>query len=113
MHNPWKCPDCKTWMRGDVTEHRCDPPQYGAVTVTPRPNPSPGSGWTYPLYQCAHCFGYHTGYHACWTVNPGQVWTTPTNTTGGGLTVGTVELGSPGNDLSANSVSWTQFRDAS
>ena len=22
---PWRCPECKTWIRADVTEHRCGP----------------------------------------------------------------------------------------
>jgi len=23
---PWKCPDCATWMAPGVTTHKCDPP---------------------------------------------------------------------------------------
>jgi hypothetical protein len=25
MADPWRCPACKTWIRADVTEHRCPP----------------------------------------------------------------------------------------
>ena len=31
---PWQCPSCKTWMRGDVTEHRCDDTGAGAPATT-------------------------------------------------------------------------------
>lgn len=43
MADPWQCPACKTWIRGEVTEHRC-PPQEGVVAVpTVWPGGAPGS----------------------------------------------------------------------
>ena len=36
---PWQCPACKTWVRGDVTEHRCGP-DGGVTAEVPAPAPS-------------------------------------------------------------------------
>jgi len=33
MADPWRCPECKTWIRADVTEHRC-PPDDAVPAVT-------------------------------------------------------------------------------
>lgn len=38
--DPWQCPACKTWIRGDVAEHRC-PPDGGVTAKVP---PSGGGG---------------------------------------------------------------------
>jgi hypothetical protein len=41
MADPWQCPACKTWIRGDVAEHRC--PDGGTPAVPPRrPDDDPG-----------------------------------------------------------------------
>ena len=53
MTEPWQCPACKTWIRGDVTEHRC-PPQEGVGAEPIGPSPyspttfvwSPPPGWS-------------------------------------------------------------------
>ena len=45
MSEPWKCPDCGTWLAPRVTEHRCDPPQGGtAATRIFPPGPAGSTG---------------------------------------------------------------------
>jgi hypothetical protein len=41
---PWRCPDCLTWIAPHVTEHRCDPPA-AMVSVTSIDPPGSGSGF--------------------------------------------------------------------
>jgi hypothetical protein len=43
MTGPWQCPDCKTWIRADVTEHRCGP-GTGSVPAVPAIPPGGGAG---------------------------------------------------------------------
>jgi hypothetical protein len=42
MSEPWKCPECSTWLAPHVSEHRCDPPTAG-VTALPYIGDPPGS----------------------------------------------------------------------
>lgn len=41
MAEPWQCPACKTWIRPDVTEHRCE---GGSAVPAIVPGPSPTGG---------------------------------------------------------------------
>lgn len=53
MADPWQCPACKTWIRPDVTEHRCPPPD-GVLAVTGpfiTPGGAPRSITTNPYQQ--------------------------------------------------------------
>lgn len=47
---PWQCPACKTWIRADVTEHRCEPGAGGsAVPAIPTGGGGGGSvTWSMP-----------------------------------------------------------------
>jgi hypothetical protein len=45
MSEPWKCPECGTWLAPRVPEHRCDPPgTAGVVTQILPPGPAGSTG---------------------------------------------------------------------
>jgi len=69
QNQPWKCPDCRTWIAPDVKEHRCDG-QGAGVSVTPYPPPVYVLPYWPHLSRCQACGVYFAGYHACWTLNP-------------------------------------------
>lgn len=51
MAEPWRCPDCHTWIRGDVAEHRCPPDGGVAAEVSsPQPGQPPARVATHPWH---------------------------------------------------------------
>lgn len=46
MTEPWQCPACMTWIRADVTEHRCNPGEGGVPAAVIQPAPMGGGSIT-------------------------------------------------------------------
>ena len=65
MSEPWKCPDCGTWLAPRVSEHRCDPPQGGTAATRIFPPGPAGLNVTMTPVARGPCDHAHaeTGYH--------------------------------------------------
>jgi hypothetical protein len=83
MAEPWQCPACKTWIRPDVSEHKC-PPDDGVTASLPAPAPTQPPA-TISVTTRPHGLWYGQGGSGGATTFTGSTITWVSNPATGGL----------------------------
>jgi len=93
---PWKCPDCGTWVRGDVQEHRCGDASAGSpARLDPQPPViTPGLA-VYGMTWCEVCCCWYFPNAMVPHQHPYPIWVVPYPNPLVTTTMGTVVNGGP------------------